>query len=104
MPSHSQTEYFQREVIEAAKKDGTLGNLFWYIEVLFPKQELPPGIKAQQPAQYPAGCIPVLPAGPDAEMQQEWIKFLADMFTAYNEIEAKTPAALKRTFKPTLSL
>ena len=79
-----QTSYFQDEVLAAAVQDGTLGQLYWFVEVEFPKRMLPPGIKRRQPAQWPHGCIPVIAAGPDPAVQREWAEMLAAVFAGGN--------------------
>ena len=77
----TQTSYFQQDVLRAAQRDGTLGDLFWYVECEFPKKMLPPGIRRRQPAQWPHGCIPVLPVGADVEESRVWAEMLAELFT-----------------------
>ena len=80
----TQTRYFQQDVLNAAQRDGKLGELRWYVEAEFPKRLLPPGIKRCQPAQWPMGFIPTLPAGPDVEEQQAWAELLAGLFESGN--------------------
>lgn len=91
-----QTRYFQADILAAAKRDGSLGTLYYYVEAEFPKRLLPPGIKRRQPAQWPHGCIPVLPAGPDPDEQREWAELLAAIFESGN-----TGRGI--AFKPTLT-
>ncbi len=92
----TQTSYFQQDVLQAAERDGSLGDLYWYVEAEFPKRLLPPGIKRRQPAQWPMGCIPVLPAGPDVEEQKAWVELLAGLFESGN-------SGRGIAFKPTLT-
>lgn len=80
----SQTTYFQRDILASAQRRGDLSGLYWYVEAEFPKRLLPPGVRRRQPAQWPHGCIPVLPAGPDSEEQRTWAELLAELFTAGN--------------------
>jgi hypothetical protein len=80
----TQTRYFQADVLAAAVAAGSLAGLYWYIEAEFPKRLLPVGIKRRQPAQWPHGCIPVLPAGPDVDEQRTWAELLAELFAAGN--------------------
>lgn len=79
-----QTRYFQADILTAAQRDGSLGTLYYYVEAEFPRRLLPPGIKRRQPAQWPHGCIPVLPAGPDPEEQRTWAELLAAVFESGN--------------------
>lgn len=79
-----QTTYFQGDVLAAAQRDGTLGELYWYVEAEFPKRMLPPGIKRKQPAQWPHGFIPVIAAGPDPAVQREWAELLTAVFASGN--------------------
>lgn len=76
----TQTSYQQRDILDAAKRLGDYGKLFWYVEVEFPKKMLPAGIRRRQPAQWPHGCIPVLPVGDDAEESRTWAEMLAGLF------------------------
>jgi hypothetical protein len=92
----TQTGYFQADVLAAAQRDGSLGDLYWYVEAEFPKRMIPPGIRRRQPAQWPMGFIPVLPAGPDVEEQQAWAELLAALFEAGN-------AGRGIAFKPALT-
>jgi hypothetical protein len=80
----SQTSYFQRDILRAAEQDGSLGELYWFVEAEYPKRLLPQGIKRRQPAQWPMGFVPVLPAGPDVEEQQAWAELLAGLFESGN--------------------
>lgn len=80
----TQTRYFQQDVLSAAQRDGSIGNLRWFVEAEFPRRMLPAGVKARQPAQWPLGFIPVLPAGPDVEEQQTWAELLAGLFESGN--------------------
>ena len=92
----TQTRYFQQDVLHAAQRDGTLSDLYWFIEAEYPRRMLRPGVKARQPAQWPHGFIPTLPAGPDAEEQQAWAELLAGLFESGN-----TGRGI--VFKPTLT-
>lgn len=92
----TQTSYFQQDVLRAAQRDGTLANLRWFIEAEFPRRMLRPGIKRCQPAQWPHGFIPTLPAGPDAEEQKTWAELLCGLFESGN-------CDRGITFKPTLT-
>lgn len=76
----TQTSYQQRAILEAAKSQGELTQLYWYVEVEFPKKMIPAGIRRRQPAQWPHGCIPVLPVGDDAEESRTWAELLAGLF------------------------
>lgn len=80
----TQTSYFQQDVLRAAQRDGTLANLRWFVEAEFPKRMLRPGVKRCQPAQWPHGFIPTLPAGPDVEEQRTWAELLAGLFEGGN--------------------
>jgi len=80
----TQTHYFQDAVLKEAMKDGSLGRLYWFTEAEYPKKMLAPGIKRHQPAMWPPGFVPVLPAGPDVEEQRAWAELLAGMFEAGN--------------------
>ena len=68
----TQTAYQQRDIIASAARMGELDRLRWYIEVEFPKRMIPAGIRRRQPAQWPHGCIPVLPVGDDIEESRAW--------------------------------
>ena len=92
----TQTRYFQADVLAAAVARNELGGLFWFVEADYPKRLLPPGIKRRQPATWPLGFIPVLPAGPDVEEQQTWAELLAGLFAAGN-------VGRGIAFKPTLT-
>lgn len=92
----TQTSYFQRDVLGAAQRRGDLQGLYWYVEAEYPKRMVPAGIKRRQPAMWPKGFIPVLPAGPDVEEQQAWAELLAGLFEAGN-----TGRGI--AFKPTLT-
>ena len=76
----TQTSYQQREILAAAQRQGELTQLYWYVEVEFPKKLIPAGIRRRQPAQWPHGCIPVLPVGDDAEESRTWAELLAELF------------------------
>ena len=77
----TQTSYQQRDILNAAKQLGDYDKLCWYIEAEFPKRMIPAGIRRRQPAQWPHGCIPVLPVGDDAEESRTWAEMLAEMFS-----------------------
>lgn len=77
----TQTSYFQQDIIQAAVQTNTLADLYWYVEAEFPKRMLPAGIRRRQPAQWPHGCIPVLPVGNDVEESRAWAEMLAELFT-----------------------
>ena len=77
----TQTSYQQRDILAAAKQLGDYDKLCWYIEVEFPKRMIPAGIRRRQPAQWPHGCIPVLPVGDDADVSRTWAEMLAEMFS-----------------------
>lgn len=76
----TQTSYFQQDIINTARRMGELDQLFWYVEAEFPKRMLPAGIRRRQPAQWPHGCIPVLPVGTDPDESRTWIELLAELF------------------------
>jgi hypothetical protein len=76
----TQTSYQQRDILAAAQRQGELAQLYWYVEVEFPKHMIPAGIRRRQPAQWPHGCIPVLPVGDDAEESRTWAELLAELF------------------------
>ena len=76
----TQTSYQQRDILDAAKRVGDYDKLFWYVEAEFPKRMIPAGIRRRQPAQWPHGCIPVLPVGDDAEESRTWAEMLAGLF------------------------
>ena len=76
----TQTSYQQRDILNAAKQLGDYDKLCWYIEAEFPKRMIPAGIRRRQPAQWPHGCIPVLPVGDDAEESRTWTEMLAGLF------------------------
>lgn len=92
----TQTSWFQRDVLSAAQRDGTLDRLYWFVEAEYPKRLVPPGVKRRQPAMWPMGFIPVLPAGPDVDEQQAWAELLAGLFECGN-------AGRGIVFKPTLT-
>ena len=76
----TQTSYFQQDILNTARRTGELSQLYWYVEVEFPKRMIPAGIRRRQPAQWPHGCIPVLPVGADAEESRVWAEMLAGLF------------------------
>lgn len=80
----TQTSYFQQEILNTARRQGELDRLFWYVEAEFPKKMLPAGIRRRQPAQWPHGCIPVLPVGSDPEESRVWVELLAELFSLDN--------------------
>jgi hypothetical protein len=80
----TQTSYFQQEIIQEARQSNTLGDLYWYIEAEFPKRMIPAGIRRRQPAQWPRGCIPVIPAAPDPDASRAWAELLAELFNLDN--------------------
>ena len=92
----TQTRYFQADVLAAAQERGDLSGLYWFVEAEYPKRLLPPGVKRRQPAMWPAGFIPAIPAGPDAETQQAWAELLAALFESGN-------VGRGIAFKPTLT-
>ena len=92
----TQTRYFQSDVLQAAGRDGSLADLHWYVEAEYPRRMVPPGVKRRQPAMWPMGFIPVIPAGPDAETQHTWAELLAGLFEAGNKGRGIA-------FKPTLT-
>ncbi len=77
----TQTAYQQHDILAAAKQLGDYDKLFWYVEVEFPKKMIPAGVRRRQPAQWPHGCIPVLPVGDDAEVSRAWAEMLAELFS-----------------------
>jgi len=79
-----QTSYFQNDVLKAAAARGELGDLRWFVEAEYPKRLVPPGVKRRQPAMWPFGFIPVLPAGPDVETQRALAELLAAVFESGN--------------------
>ena len=76
----TQTSYFQQDIIREARQSSTLGDLYWYVEAEFPKRMIPSGIRRRQPAQWPHGCIPVIPAAPDPDTSRTWAELLAELF------------------------
>jgi hypothetical protein len=82
----TQTSYFQQDIINTARRQGELSQLYWYVEAEFPKKMLPAGIRRRQPAQWPHGCIPVLPVGTDPDTlasvmvatREEWDQHVSD--------------------------
>jgi len=80
----TQTSYFQRDILDAATARGELDGLRWFVEAEYPKRLLPVGMKRRQPASWPRGYIPTLPAGPDVEVQQAWAELLAALFESGN--------------------
>lgn len=81
----TQTRYFQQDVLNAAQRDGTLSDLRWYVEAEFPRRMLPHGVKRCQPAQWPHGCIPVLPVGTDPDESRVWAELLVELFSIDNQ-------------------
>lgn len=81
----TQTSYFQSDVLAAAVRNGTLGSLYWFVEAHYPRRMVRQGVSARQPAMWPHGFIPVLPAGPDPETQREWAGMLSGLFEAGNQ-------------------
>ncbi len=80
----TQTSYFQQDIISEARQSNTLGALYWYVEAEFPKRMIPAGIRRRQPAQWPHGCIPVIPAAPDPDASRAWAELLAELFSLDN--------------------
>ena len=80
----TQTSYFQQDIISEARQSNTLGDLYWYVEAEFPKRMIPAGIRRRQPAQWPHGCIPVIPAAPDPDAARAWAELLAELFNLDN--------------------
>jgi hypothetical protein len=92
----TQTSYFQRDVLQSAQERGDLAGLYWFVEAEWPRRMVPAGVKARQPAMWPKGFIPTIPAGPDVEEQQAWAELLAGLFESGNQSRGVV-------FKPTLT-
>lgn len=80
----TQTTYFQRDVLQAAQARNDLAALLWFVEAEYPRRMVPAGVKRRQPAMWPLGFIPCIPAGPDVEEQRHWAELLAGLFEAGN--------------------
>ena len=80
----TQTSYQQQDILNTARRMGELDRLFWYVEVEFPKRMIPAGVRRRQPAQWPHGCIPVLPVGTDPEESRTWAELLVELFNVDN--------------------
>lgn len=103
-----QNEFQQREIIRQATKDGSLAELYWFIQMVLPpltkkqRRTLPPAEvreydrKRISTACAPANYIPVIPVAPDPERSRIDAEYLAFFFSLYN------PDTI--IFKPALSL
>ena len=92
----TQTSYFQNDVLRNAVAAGDLGTLYWFVEAEYPKRLVPAGVKRRQPAMWPFGFIPCIPAGPDPEEQRTWAELLCGLFESGN-------VGRGIVFKPTLT-
>lgn len=103
-----QNEFQQREIIRLATKDGSLAELYWFIQMVLPpltkkqRRTSPPAAvreydrKRISTACAPANYIPVIPVAPDPERSRLDAEYLAFFFSLYN------PDTI--IFKPALSL
>ena len=80
----TQTRTWQRKVIEQAKTAGDLPRLFWFIEMDVPAGLRPSPAARYMPATYPPGFVPVIPAGPDPDVQREYAEILCAVFETAN--------------------
>ena len=79
-----QSPSFRRRILDAAKRDGSLHELYWHIEFRSPVSLLPPWLKAQNPltgsvvfvASHPGKHIPVIPVGSDPAISMEYAELL----------------------------
>ena len=79
-----QAPSFRRKILDAAKRDGSLHELYWHVEFRSPVSLLPPWLKAQKPlmgsvvfvASHPGKHIPVIPVGDDPAISMEYAELL----------------------------
>lgn len=81
----SQTKTFQRQVITAATKDGTLATLYWFIEITLPMRR-GGGFCAVEHR----GGLPVIPVAPDPMVSETYAELLRAMFEDANRGDGLT--------------
>ncbi len=87
-----QSASFRRKILDAAKRDGSLHELYWMIEFRAPVRTLPPSIKPPGSvmgsvvfaASFPGKWIPVVPVAPDPLASQEYAELLKGLLYAKN--------------------
>lgn len=87
-----QSPSFRRRILDAARRDGSLHELFWMIEFRAPVRTLPPTIKPPGAimgsvvfaASFPGKWIPVIPVGSDPLASQEYAELLKGLLYAKN--------------------
>ncbi len=87
-----QSPSFRRKILDAARRDGSLHELFWMIEFRAPVRTLPPTIKPPGAimgsvvfaASFPGKWIPVIPVGSDPLASQEYAELLKGLLYAKN--------------------
>lgn len=87
-----QAPSFRRKILDAAKRDGSLHELYWMIEFRAPVRTLPPSIKPPGSimgsvvfaASFPGKWIPVIPVAPDPMASLEYAELLKGLLYAKN--------------------
>lgn len=87
-----QSASFRRKILDAAKRDGSLHELYWMIEFRAPVRTLPPSIRPPGSvmgsvvfaASFPGKWIPVIPVGSDPMASLEYAELLKGLLYAKN--------------------
>lgn len=87
-----QSTSFRRRILDAAKRDGSLHELYWMIEFRAPVRTLPPSIRPPGTimgsvvfaASFPGKWIPVIPVGRDPMASLEYAELLKGLLHAKN--------------------
>lgn len=75
----SQTKTWQRQIIAAAQRDGTLSTLYWFIEIALPVRR-----GGGYCAVEHRGGIPVIPVAPDPAISEQYADLLRSLFEDAN--------------------
>jgi hypothetical protein len=75
-----QTKTQQKQIIDAARKQGKLGDLFWFVNAYIPGRHFSDGKFRVQPAVFPKTFVPVIPLAPDEVVARHDADILCELF------------------------
>ena len=92
LSTQMQAPSFKRKVLDAARRDGSLHELYWMIEFRAPVRTLPPWLRPTSgiqssvvfAASFPGKHIPLIPVAPDPMESLEYAELLKGLLYARN--------------------
>ena len=88
-----QTRTFRQKVLDAAKRDGSLSDLYWFVEFAPPSRAIPANVRPAPgtltgpvtfAASAPGKWIPCVPVAPDPIISQQYAEVMLEVFKASN--------------------